>query len=86
MITINKKEISDLLLMEEYAKLHATESKLAFFEKKYNLSFEVFKEKILSKEVFDEYDDFIEWKAFKDRKSSILEKIASIKDGEFQVS
>ncbi|XOV91136.1 MAG: hypothetical protein ACFHWX_13095 [Bacteroidota bacterium] len=86
MITYNKEDLRNLLLMEELSKLHSTESKISSFEKRYGKSFSEFKDQIESKEVFEEYDDFIEWKALIDLKISLERKIAEIRSGQFQIS
>ncbi len=86
MISYSKEDLRNLLLMEELSKLHATDSKITSFEKKYEKSFSEFKKQVASKEVFEEYDDFIEWKALIDHKLSLETKISDIRSGQFQVS
>jgi hypothetical protein len=36
MVTVDKKHVSSLLLVEAYAEKHKTEEKVALFHKKYN--------------------------------------------------
>ena len=86
MVTINKDTLKEILILEEMAKLHATEARLNFFENKYQLSLEAFFNKIKDQEVFEEYDDFIEWKAYQELKNAINQKIADLRDGNFQIS
>lgn len=86
MITIDKTALGELLIMEELANLHATKSRLSYFERKYETSFEDFRKKVNKEEVYNEYDDFIEWKAFLDRKAALEQKISSIKSGQFRIS
>ena len=86
MVTINKDTLKEILVLEELAKLHATKARIKQFEDKYRLSFEAFSQKIKDKEIFEEYDDFIEWKAYQQLRNAINQKIADIKDGNFQIS
>ena len=87
MTTINKKHISDLILMEAYADLHKVKDKISLFEKKYNLNFENFEKRIHSeKENFEKYDDYIEWKAYIAQLKDLQQKIKDIKRGKLQIS
>jgi len=86
MVTISKDSLKEILILEELAKLHATEARIRRFEDKYQLSFEAFSKKIKDREVFEEYDDFIEWKAYQEFKGATKQKIADIRDGNFQIS
>ena len=86
MVTISKDSLKEIIILEELAKLHATEARIRRFEDKYQLSFEAFSKKIKDQEVFEEYDDFIEWKAYQELKGAIKQKIGDIRDGNFQIS
>jgi hypothetical protein len=86
MVTISKQEVSALILLEEYAKLHSTLSKISNFENKYEMSFTDLELKMTTKEDFEAYDDYIEWKALLKNKEFIANKIDQIKNGDFQIS
>ncbi len=86
MLSYSKEDLRNLLLMEELAKLHAAKSRISSFETKYGKPFSEFKQQVASKELFEEYDDFIEWKALIDHKLSLERKISDIRSGQFQVS
>jgi len=87
MTTIDKKHISDLLLMEAYADLHKVRDKINMFEKKYNRKLEEFEYLMKSEEEdFDKYDDYIEWKAYVSQLIDLQQKISDIKSGKLQIS
>ena len=87
MATVNKKHISELLLMEAYADLHKVKDRIRIFERKHNSNFETFEKMIGSeRENFENYDDYIEWKACLAQKKDLEQKIADIKSGKVQIS
>ncbi len=85
MVTVDKKHVSTLLLVEAYSEKHKTEEKVAFFHKKYNLNFDDF-EKMMhtSEEDYTHYDDYMEWKAYKRYLDSIELRIKDLKNGSIQ--
>lgn len=87
MTTINKQQVSELILMESYADLHKVQDKITQYEKKYATQFEHF-EKIINQEAedFEKYDDYIEWKAYFNQRQDLRQKIKDIKSGNYQVS
>lgn len=87
MTTINKRHISELILMEAYADLHKVQDKIKHYEKKYATQFEDL-EKIINQEAedFEKYDDYIEWKAYLNQLKDLRQKIKDIKSGNYQVS
>ena len=87
MTTIDKKHISELLLMEAYADLHKVKDKINMFERKYNRKFEDFEDSMNSEEEnFEKYDDYIEWKAYMTQLKDLQQKISDIKSGKLQIS
>jgi len=44
--------------------LHIIREKLLLFEKKYGKTFSEFEKEVLSKENFEKWDDYLEWKAY----------------------
>jgi len=87
MTTINKQQVSELILMETYAELHKVQDKIKQYEKKYAIPFEDF-EKILNQEAedFEKYDDYIEWKAYLNQRKDLWQKINDIKNGNYKVA
>ncbi len=45
-------------------ELHIVKEKLTLFEKKYGKTFSDFEKEVLSKEDFEKWDDYLEWKAY----------------------
>ena len=87
MTTIDKKHISELLLMEAYADLHKVRDKINMFERKYKRKFEDFEDSMKSEEEdFSKYDDYIEWKAYMSQLIDLQQKISDIKSGKLQIS
>jgi len=87
MITISKEEISENYLLQLSADKHALKAKLDVFEKKYKKSFETF-EKVLpkNKENFEEWDDYLEWKAYVKTEAELSVKIKAVQNEDFQVA
>ena len=86
MVTISKKDISLLFIMEEYAKLHEIEAVLNSFEKKYNTDFLSFQKLINKHEDFEQFEDYIAWKANIDYLIDVKQNIEDLKNGKFQIS
>ncbi len=75
-------EYEKLRIMSEIALLKV---KINLFEKKYGCSFREFEKKILEKseEVFDEWDDYMEWKAYEESLKELemkLREVENVKD------
>ncbi len=55
------KELEEIALLYEK---HIIEQKINSFRKKYNKDFQEFEKEVLSKEHFEQWDDYMEWKAY----------------------
>jgi hypothetical protein len=88
MHTLSKQEVSNWVMLDYSSQKQTFQDKIGFFEKKYESDFLAFEKKIelASKENFEAWDDYIEWKAFKELLKEILSKIEDVKDGNFQVA
>ena len=87
MITISKNNISEWLLLDVYSEMHIAKDKIRFFEKKYTCSFSEFEKRVFSeKEDIEQYDDYIEWKAYINVLKSAENKIMDIKNGRVKIS
>jgi hypothetical protein len=85
MVTVDKKHVSTLLLVEAYSEKHKTEEKVAFFHNKYNKDFDQFEKMVRSNEEnFIHYDDYMEWKAYKCYLDSINLRIKDLRNGSIQ--
>jgi|SaaInl8_200m_RNA_FD_contig_91_368091_length_1460_multi_2_in_0_out_0_2 hypothetical protein len=87
MITIRKQEAANWLLFDYQATLHTLREKLRLFEQKYEQSWNAFehKVKISEKEIFSQWDDYMEWKAYVKMSDEIEYKIEEVKHGHFEI-
>lgn len=87
MVTISKTKVAEWILLDYFSKVNTLKEKISLFVKKYNTEFPEFEKKIktASKENFEEWDDYIEWKAFHGFHASYLEQIEEVKNGNFQL-
>ncbi|MBD3346805.1 MAG: hypothetical protein GF401_17245 [Chitinivibrionales bacterium] len=87
MLTISRKEIQNSYLIDLLARRHVLYAKINAFEKQYGASFDAFEQKIKKKdENFAEWDDYIEWKAYKEAYNDIEKRIEDVKNGNFEIS
>ncbi len=88
MVTISKQQMAEWILLDYLARTHSLKEKISLFVKKYNTNFESFETQIktTSKEDFEKWDDYIEWKAFHNFYVSYLKQIEEVKNGNFQLA
>jgi hypothetical protein len=88
MLTIDKQEISQLLLLDYMGSLHSAEEQLRLFERKYQTTLEEFSVslKASDQEDFEAWDDYMEWKAYRRVSEDLSQKIEEIKHGHFKVA
>ncbi len=88
MLVIEKQRVADWMLLSYHAEQRQLHDRIVIYENKYNQSFKKFEKNIKQKENenFDEWDDYIEWKAYNDFYSQITKMINDIKSGNFQVA
>ncbi len=71
-----RESLKDLERLIIFYDLHIVKEKIALFEKKYGKTFSEFEKEVLSKEDFEKWDDYLEWKAYL---KSLKELEASLK-------
>ncbi|MBT7094111.1 MAG: hypothetical protein HN936_12750 [Bacteroidetes bacterium] len=87
MITINKQDVGNWLLLEYLSDLYTVREKLHLFEQKYKQPWETFEANIASgKEDFSIWDDYIEWKAYIKTGEELSSKIDEVRHGNFKVA
>ena len=87
MVTISKASITKWLLLDIYSEMHIARDKIGLFKRKYKTTFADFEKKIKSeKENFDQYDDYIEWKAYESALQYAEKKLSDIKNGNIRIS
>jgi hypothetical protein len=73
--------------MEFMSDMHVVKDKLAYFDKKYHVSFEVFEQTVKTQqEVYQQWDDYIEWKGYRQVLEDINRKISDINNADFEVN
>jgi hypothetical protein len=87
MLTITKRQAAESLLLELLSEKHHIADKILFFERKYQTEFETFEKRVTERdEDFQIWDDYMEWKAYKNMFTDVLKKIDSIKNEDFAIN
>ena len=80
-IKISKDEIKEYEKLKIISRLTLLKEKIQIFEKKYSSTLEDFKKSLGEKEEkFEEWDDYIEWKACVEAYNDLQAKIAEIEN------
>ena len=88
MVVINNNTLKDLFYTNAIYELHKAEEKILLFEKKYNNSFDEFERNIKGskEEHFEQWDDYMEWKAYSKSVIDLKTEIEDIKNGNYKIS
>jgi hypothetical protein len=88
MHTLSKQQVSNWILLDYSAQKQVLQEKIRLFEKKYITDYQSFEQNIAqaSTENFEAWDDYIEWKAYRQFLSELLPKIEDIRHGHFQMA
>ncbi len=87
MWTVSKSEIADLLKLDLLARLREVQEKVALLERTRQQSFEEFEQEALhGEEDFAQWDDYIEWKAYRRLQRDIQGRIEALRRGNFEVA
>ena len=82
-IEISRKEIKEYEKLKIISELTMIREKNRLFEKMYECSLDEFKQRFANKdENFDEWDDFIEWTAYKESERNLIEKLEEIENAQ----
>ena len=82
-IEISTKEIKEYEKLKIISELKMIREKNLLFERKYECSLDEFKQKIAGKdENFKEWDDFIEWTAYKESERNLIEKLDEVENAQ----
>jgi len=81
-LSVTKKEVIEFKKLEVISQIASIKSKIDLFESKYRCKFEDFEKKLKEKqdEVFGEWDDYIEWKAYVKTLEELKEKLKEIEN------
>ncbi|OFV66965.1 MAG: hypothetical protein SBU_000258 [Candidatus Syntrophoarchaeum butanivorans] len=80
-IVVSGDEIKEYEILKIISQLTPIKEKIKYFENKYGCTLEEFERRIKEgEEKFDEWDDYIEWKAYVESLRDLERKLREIKD------
>ncbi len=87
MVQVSKQAVQQWMLVDCMAKKNQYEEKISHFEKKYGKPYSEFEQHIetTDQEVFEEWDDYIDWGAYVEFLVHVNETIREIKLGNIQM-
>ena len=88
MITIQKQNVANWLIAEYLAAAHAVNEKIRLLERKYGQTWDEFSKEVegASEEDFTQWDDYIEWKAYRKTAKDLAFKIDEVRHGNFKIA
>lgn len=88
MTIITKNVVRDLVSTNVIYELHLVEDKISFFRKRYGTDFISFEKRIhnTSEENFEEWDDYMEWKAYENSYHQLKKEKEDLENGNFKVT
>ena len=87
MWTVSKAEVADLLKLDLLARLREANEKVRLFEKTHQQTFEEFERATLQgNEDFAQWDDYVEWKAYRTLQRELENKVNALKHGDFEIA
>ncbi len=86
MVQVTKQTVQQWVMIDYLAKKHRYQANVSAFERKYNMSLDEFEKhfETSEKEVFEEWDDYIDWKADYEFLQTVNKKIEDIKSGNIE--
>lgn len=82
-IVVSKEEIKEYGKLKVITETTLAKEKLKLFEKKYQRTFKEFEKKVKGREGqenFEEWDDYIEWKAYEESLRNLRQRSKAIDD------
>ncbi|MFO8132722.1 MAG: hypothetical protein R6U10_02130 [Thermoplasmatota archaeon] len=74
-VTVPEKDVKQFEKLKLLSYIIPTKEKIRFFEEKYGVTLDVFEDEIEGKEEdFEQWDDYIEWKAYVERLDELKKK------------
>jgi len=88
MTTINLNKVRDLYYMNLIYEINKAKDKLDLYKKKYTSDFLSFEKKVknASKEDFEKWDDYMEWKSFYKAYKKLLAEKRDFDEGNIRVT
>lgn len=87
MVQVTKQTVQQWVMIDYLAQKHHYGEMVGQMERKYGMTYAEFEKHIESaeKEVFDEWDDYIDWGAYVGYLGEVSQQIEEIKQGNFQL-
>lgn len=86
MISIEKKELAEMVKMDLLTEIYVLQSRVVFFENKYKCTLNEFEVKLKSDdEKYEAWDDFMEWKAYQNTLSEKQNEVKAIENEDFRL-
>jgi len=87
MQTITKSKVTDLLMLEMLNRKRHFEQMTEQFHRKHGIAFREFEQRVQNSvsENFEDWDDYLEWKAGHEFLADTLTAITDIRNGDFKV-
>ena len=87
MWTVSKHEVAELLKLDVMARLREAKEKESLFEHTHQQSFEAFEQTVLQgEEDFEQWDDYVEWKAYRSVRRDLEQKMDALNRGDFDIA
>ena len=87
MLKINKEEVKNYYKLDLLSELHIVESRISFFENKYNTTLEEFEKNLEeTEENFEKWDDLMEWKGYYKSCQQIKDKLREIENENYKLT
>ena len=87
MVQVTKQAVQQWIMFDYLSKKHRFQDTITMFERKHGTTLENFKQRFenAEKEIYEEWDDYIEWKAAHEFLIRINTKIQDIKNGDIEL-
>jgi len=86
-LKVSKEEIIEYEKLKIISQIASAKSKMELFERKYGCKFEEFEKKVGSEEEsFEEWDDYIEWKAYVETLKDLESRLKQIENADITVA
>ncbi len=88
MTTLNSEIAKNYFYADILYQIHLAEDKISYFSAKYKSSFDEFKIRVksTSTEEFSLWDDYMEWKAFQNNYTMLINQKNDIENGNYKVA
>ncbi|QKZ12404.1 hypothetical protein [Spirosoma sp. KUDC1026] len=86
MVQVTKQAVQQWMLLDYLAQKHRFQENVRLFERKYDMPFDAFEKYVASapKELINEWDDYVEWKADNEFLHMTEQKIRDVQAGNIE--